>query len=68
MCYYSFLIKKAAIREVFDFTLYKLQKGEQLSCLRGELKSLRKEEWADKRAAVFIFGPASTFYFPSNDK
>ena len=26
MCYYSFLIKKAAILEVFDFTLYKLKK------------------------------------------
>jgi len=26
MCYYSFLIKKAAILEVFDFPLYKLKK------------------------------------------
>jgi hypothetical protein len=67
MCYYSFLIKKAAIREVFDFTLYKVR-SESSSMPERRTEAFAKEEWADKRAAVFIFDPQLHFYFPSNNK
>jgi hypothetical protein len=40
MCYYSFLIKKAAVKEVFDFTLYKVR-IESVFMPEGELKPLR---------------------------